>query len=66
MIAYICTCGYVGFAETDDFVNPKVLCERCGDDASNFHGFGEVVMNNEEKIQEFMNAVRLEKEDDGP
>jgi hypothetical protein len=57
MLAYVCTCGYVGFLGNDRYVR----CVRCGVFGDGMHGCGEVNMNTEEKIQEFINAVNLEK-----
>lgn len=65
MIGYVCNCGYVGFSNEDVEVLKQeegvLHCARCGSPEKHFHGWGEVKMSTEEKIQEFINAVNLEK-----
>jgi hypothetical protein len=65
MIAYICTCGYSGFADVGaeklQEEEGVLKCARCGTPEKHFHGWGEAKMSTEEKIQEFINSVNLEK-----
>lgn len=67
MLAYICTCGYVGFAAEkgiepgDQFTGQ---CKKCGSVSNHFHGYGKVSMGVEDKIREFMNWVRLDKSEE--
>jgi hypothetical protein len=65
MIAYVCNCGYVGFSNADAaHIREEecvVHCARCNTPEKHFHGWGEVKMSTEEKIQGFINWVDLEK-----
>lgn len=69
MISYICSCGFVGFLdEVTEVPGNKecgVHCARCGSPEKHFHGWGEVQMSTEEKIQGFVDWVGLERSKGG-
>jgi len=57
-IVYVCTCGYVGFVALPRREDAAaLLCRRCATRCDDFHGWGEVKMDNEEKINEFVRWV---------